>query len=69
MIFLKLEDDEFVKLALAVALFVDDIDFSKYQLSSMNATNENAVFLDQVAQMIVHQKSIYAKIQVKCEIS
>lgn len=53
----KLEDNEVVKRALAFKLFVDGIDFSKYQLSNMIAMDETAVFLGQGAQTTVHHKA------------
>lgn len=43
----KLEDAEVIKRALAFKFFVDDIDFSKYQLSNMVAMDGTAVFMSQ----------------------
>ena len=39
----KLEDAEIIKRAISLKSFVDAIDFSKYRLSNMIATDETAV--------------------------
>lgn len=44
---LKLDDNVVVKRAFAFKLFIDGIDFSKNQLSSMIALDETAIFLGQ----------------------
>lgn len=49
----KLEDNEVIKRALVFKLFVDDIDFLKYQLSNMIAIDETTVFLGQGVEMTV----------------
>jgi len=58
----KLYDDEIIKRALAFKYFVDNIDFSKYQLSNMISMDETAAFMGQGFQTTVDQKgdsSIY----------
>ena len=60
----KLEDDEIIKRALAFKYFVDNIDFSKYQLFNMIAMDETVVFMGQGFQTTVDQKgasSIYIR--------
>ncbi|KAF6376368.1 hypothetical protein mRhiFer1_009561 [Rhinolophus ferrumequinum] len=52
----KLEDTELIKRAPAFKSFVNDIDFSKYQLSNMTAMDETAVFVGQGSQTTIDQR-------------
>ncbi|KAM5140546.1 uncharacterized protein ACMZJ9_014416 [Mantella aurantiaca] len=56
----KLEDTEIIKRALAFKSFVDNIDFTKYQLSNMIAMDETAVYLGEGSQMTIDQRSTSA---------
>ncbi|XP_075187502.1 uncharacterized protein LOC142258791 [Anomaloglossus baeobatrachus] len=46
----RLEDAEIIKRAFAFKSFIDDTDFSKYNLSNMIAMDETAVFMSQASQ-------------------
>ncbi|XP_077109832.1 uncharacterized protein LOC143766214 isoform X1 [Ranitomeya variabilis] len=52
----RLEDAEIIKRAFAFKTFVDDADFSKYNLSNMIAMDETAVFMGQASQTTIEQR-------------
>ncbi|KAM4029731.1 LOW QUALITY PROTEIN: uncharacterized protein ACNLHF_022387 [Anomaloglossus baeobatrachus] len=51
----RLEDAEIIKRAFPFKSFIDDTDFSKYNLSNMIATDETAVFMGQASQPTIEQ--------------
>ena len=68
----KLDDDDIIKHALAFKYFVDNIDFSKYQLSNMIAMDETSVFMGQGFQTtlikMVPRQSIYPLLVMKVHV-
>nr|KAF6326442.1 hypothetical protein mPipKuh1_008437 [Pipistrellus kuhlii] len=52
----RLEDTQVIKGALAFKSFIDDADFSKYNLSNMIAMDETAVFMGQSSQTTIEQR-------------
>lgn len=52
----KLEDIEVIKRAILFKKFVDDIDFSKYELSNMIAMDETAIYMGQGNQTTIDHK-------------
>jgi len=67
-----LDDDDIIKQALAFKYFVDNIDFSKYQLSNMIAMDETSVFMGQGFQTAlikkVPRKSIFPLLVMKVHV-
>lgn len=58
----KLTDDEIVKRTLSYKSFIDNIDFSQYQLSHMVSMDETAVYMGENSQTTIEQRgasSIY----------
>lgn len=49
----KLEDEEIVRHALSYKSFIDNIDFSQYDLSHMVAMDETAVYMGETSQVTV----------------